>query len=85
MKIDGTPYRSIWLAEDGWSLRIIDQTKLPHAFETLVLKSADDAAQAIKAMIVRGVAPSDLDYTLELVMSSGQAAKGRQAALIASI
>ena len=27
MKIDGTPYRSIWVDEtDGWSVRIIDQT-----------------------------------------------------------
>ena len=53
MKIAGKPYRTIWPHEDG-SVQIIDQTKLPHAFVTLRLKSADDAAHAIKAMIVRG-------------------------------
>ncbi|MEO1694876.1 MAG: S-methyl-5-thioribose-1-phosphate isomerase, partial [Pseudomonadota bacterium] len=33
---------------------IIDQTKLPHAFETATLKTADDAADAILTMRVRG-------------------------------
>lgn len=54
MKIDGVHYRTIWVAEDGWSVEVIDQTKLPHAFETLRLRSADDAARAIKDMVVRG-------------------------------
>src|SRR3546814_20117490 len=54
MKIDGRPYRTIWLNDDGWSVEIIDQTKLPHVFETVTLRSLQDAAQAIKAMLVRG-------------------------------
>jgi methylthioribose-1-phosphate isomerase len=54
MKIDGVHYRTIWVAEDGWSVEIIDQTKLPHAFVTMRLRSADDAARAIKDMVVRG-------------------------------
>ncbi len=54
MKIHGRPYRTIWLAEDGQSAEIIDQTRLPHAFETLRLTSAEDAARAIKVMQVRG-------------------------------
>jgi len=54
MKIDGTHYRTIWVNEDGWSVEVIDQTKLPHEFETLRLASADDAARAIKDMVVRG-------------------------------
>lgn len=54
MKIDGVHYRTIWVAEDGWSVEVIDQTKLPHRFETVTLRSADDAARAIKDMIVRG-------------------------------
>ncbi len=53
MKIAGKPYRTIWPHEDG-TVEIIDQTKLPHAFATLRLKSAVDAAHAIKTMIVRG-------------------------------
>ena len=54
MKVDGVPYRTIWLAEDGWSVGIIDQTKLPHRFETATLASVEEAAHAIRAMLVRG-------------------------------
>ncbi|MGX1199017.1 S-methyl-5-thioribose-1-phosphate isomerase [Parvibaculum sp. MBR-TMA-1.3b-4.2] len=54
MKIDGTHYRTIWVNEDGWSVEIIDQTKLPFSFETVTLKTVDDAARAIKDMLVRG-------------------------------
>jgi methylthioribose-1-phosphate isomerase len=54
MKIDGKPYRTIWLSEDGWSVEIIDQTKLPHKFEIAQLKTLEDAACAIKTMQVRG-------------------------------
>jgi predicted RNase H-like HicB family nuclease len=32
-------YRSIWLAEDGETVEIIDQTKLPHEFKTLRRKT----------------------------------------------
>ncbi|HEV2652424.1 MAG TPA: S-methyl-5-thioribose-1-phosphate isomerase [Rhizomicrobium sp.] len=53
MKINGKSYRSIWpIGEDAFG--IIDQTKLPHEFVTLTLKSADDAAVAIKTMQTRG-------------------------------
>ncbi len=54
MKVDGKPYRSIWVDPDGWSVRIIDQTRLPWAFELAALRTLDDAAHAIKAMLVRG-------------------------------
>ena len=54
MKINGRHYRTIWLAADGWSVEIIDQTKLPHVFETVLLRSVEDAARAIKIMQVRG-------------------------------
>ncbi|MDY7109533.1 MAG: S-methyl-5-thioribose-1-phosphate isomerase [Planctomycetota bacterium] len=54
MNIDGTPYRSIWLADDGWSVHVIDQTKLPHAFTIARLTTNDEAAIAIRTMIVRG-------------------------------
>lgn len=54
MKVNGTHYRPIWQAKDGEAVEIIDQTKLPHAFETLRLSSMADAAHAIKAMLVRG-------------------------------
>ena len=54
MRIDGKPYRSIWVGDDGWSVHVIDQTRLPHAFEILRLSTLDDAAYAIEAMVVRG-------------------------------
>jgi methylthioribose-1-phosphate isomerase len=54
MKINGTPYRTIWPATDGKAVEIIDQTKLPHIFKTLRLETMRDAERAIKDMWVRG-------------------------------
>ena len=54
MQVDGVAYRTIWPARDGQAVEIIDQTKLPHSFETARLEMVDDAAHAIKAMLVRG-------------------------------
>jgi len=54
MKVNGEDFRTIWLGDDGWSVNIIDQTKLPHEFVTCTLKTLDDAAVAIKDMAVRG-------------------------------
>ncbi len=54
MKITGRPYRTIWVGADGWSVEVIDQTRLPHRFETIVLRTVEDAARAIKIMQVRG-------------------------------
>jgi len=54
MKVNGKPYRSIWLAEDGRNVAIIDQTRLPHEFVIAVLANLDDAARAISDMLVRG-------------------------------
>ncbi|MEI9996627.1 MAG: S-methyl-5-thioribose-1-phosphate isomerase [Rhizomicrobium sp.] len=53
MKIHGKHYRSVWPVGDT-AFGIIDQTRLPHEFVTLELKSADDAAVAIKTMQTRG-------------------------------
>ena len=53
MLVDGTPYRTIWPNQDG-SVGIINQTRLPHAFETASLTSMEEAAHAIKTMMVRG-------------------------------
>jgi len=55
MKIDGTPYRSVWVdPADGWSIRILDQTALPWNFSILRLTTAREVAHAIRAMQVRG-------------------------------
>ncbi len=54
MKINGQHYRTIWLADDSINVNVIDQTKLPFTFETTTLKSYQDAAVAIRDMVVRG-------------------------------
>jgi methylthioribose-1-phosphate isomerase len=54
MNVDGTPYRTIWLADDGHTVEIIDQTRLPHEFVVVELRGLDEAATAIKDMWVRG-------------------------------
>ncbi|MDD9905986.1 MAG: S-methyl-5-thioribose-1-phosphate isomerase [Rhodospirillaceae bacterium] len=54
MLVDGVPHRTIWLADDGETVEIIDQTKLPHRFEIVRLTSVEEAAHAIKVMQVRG-------------------------------
>ncbi|HEX5279586.1 MAG TPA: S-methyl-5-thioribose-1-phosphate isomerase [Micropepsaceae bacterium] len=54
MKVKGKPYRTIWPVGDGTTIEVIDQTKLPHRFETLRLCTLEQAAHAIRSMIVRG-------------------------------
>ena len=54
MKVDGVPRRSIQLAADGETVEIVDQTGLPHRFETRRLATLEDAVAAIRDMQVRG-------------------------------
>ncbi|WP_437608775.1 S-methyl-5-thioribose-1-phosphate isomerase [Sorangium sp. So ce834] len=54
MKVLGKAMRSIWVEADGWSVGVIDQAQLPHRFATARLATADDAARAIRSMLVRG-------------------------------
>ncbi|WP_342641297.1 S-methyl-5-thioribose-1-phosphate isomerase [Rhodoligotrophos ferricapiens] len=55
MKVNGAHYRSIWCeGNGGQSVKIIDQTRLPHAFVVVALESLEDAATAIETMQVRG-------------------------------
>ena len=55
MKVDGRHYRTIWPAAGAAAaVEVIDQTRLPHRFEIATLSTLDDAARAIKTMVVRG-------------------------------
>lgn len=55
MKINGIPYRSVWVEpSDGWSIRIFDQTRLPWSLDILRLTEPSQVAQAITSMQVRG-------------------------------
>ena len=54
MKIDGKAFRTIWLGDDGRTVEVIDQTRLPHDFVVERLANVADAAHAIRTMVVRG-------------------------------
>lgn len=54
MKVGGTAYRSLWSDPEDGSLRILDQTLLPHELGIRRLASPEDVAEAITAMRVRG-------------------------------
>ena len=54
MQVNGVAYRTIWFEHASETVGIIDQTKLPHEFVTVSLRTLDDAANAISAMLVRG-------------------------------
>lgn len=52
MRIQGTPYRTIWPTSDG--VTIIDQRGLPFRFETPTLHSVSEMITAIQEMWLRG-------------------------------
>ncbi|AZL59149.1 S-methyl-5-thioribose-1-phosphate isomerase [Tabrizicola piscis] len=53
MKIDGTPYRTIW-QDAGGVVQVIDQRWLPHEFRVVPLRTRAEFATAIRDMWVRG-------------------------------
>jgi methylthioribose-1-phosphate isomerase len=89
MRIDGVPYRSIWVdPDDGWAVRIIDQTKLPWALDVVRLTDVAQAAHAIRSMQVRGApligAAAAYGLCLGLRHDSSSAALERDAELLAA-
>ncbi len=54
MRIENTSYRTIWPVKPLHTVAIIDQTRLPFAFEIKHLHSVEDCARAITTMMVRG-------------------------------
>src|SRR5579859_4641950 len=52
--IDGKHTHGVWVEDDGWSIGILDQTRLPHEVKALRLASLGDAARAISTMQTRG-------------------------------
>lgn len=55
MKINGIPYRSIWVSpEDRHAICIFDQTKFPFAVDILTLRDKHAVADAILTMKTRG-------------------------------
>jgi len=88
VKIDGVPYRSVWVdSSDPGVLCIIDQTKLPWALEILRLTRRDEVAHAIRTMQVRGApligAVAAYGLCLALRADASTEAMERDAALLA--
>jgi methylthioribose-1-phosphate isomerase len=54
MRVNGQAFRTIWQADTGGDVAVIDQTLLPFAFEARTLRHVGDAAAAIRDMVVRG-------------------------------
>ena len=54
MKVYGKSYQTVFLAEDGFTVQIIDQTRLPHDFQIASLETVNDVVTAIQTMMVRG-------------------------------
>ena len=55
MLVEHQHYRTIWLkSDDARVVQVIDQTRLPHAFEILDLTNLTEACLAIRNMTVRG-------------------------------
>jgi len=54
MKVGDRHFRTIWLADDGRSVDIIDQRWLPHSFRIERLSDLSAVATAIRDMWVRG-------------------------------
>ena len=55
MNVDGKHYRTVWFEDIGKPMvKIINQTKLPYAFEIENLDAVESVVSAIKNMHVRG-------------------------------
>jgi methylthioribose-1-phosphate isomerase len=55
MRVNGTPYRTVWMEQDDPDgVHIIDQRALPRRFQTLRLQSVAETCTAIREMYVRG-------------------------------
>jgi len=82
VKIAGKHYRTIWPRPDE-TVEVIDQLQLPHRFATQVLRTAEDCADAIRHMLVRG-APligATAAYGVALAMRADPSSKALIAAL----
>ena len=54
MRVNGRHTRSIFSDDGNHRVQVVDQTRLPFAFETISLSNLGEVAQAIRSMQVRG-------------------------------
>jgi methylthioribose-1-phosphate isomerase len=86
MRVDGREQRTIWTDASTGAVCVIDQTRLPHAFEVVELRTRSDAERAIRDMIVRGAPLIGVTgaYGMALAMredASDAGVRGAEAAL----
>lgn len=86
MKVDGRHFRSIWVEGDGWTIGAIDQRRLPHEFVLAKITTCEEAAGAIRAMLVRGApligATAAYGVALAMRADPSDAALGRACATL---
>src|ERR1700730_445439 len=54
LRVNGTSMRAICREPDGWSVGIIDQTRLPHQFVTTRLTALEEGVAGIRLLAGRG-------------------------------
>ncbi len=83
MNINNQHYRTIWPTEDGNTIMIIDQRKLPHQFIIESLCTVDDAITAIRDMHVRGAGLIGATAGFGMHLAAAQARPGQLANALA--
>jgi methylthioribose-1-phosphate isomerase len=73
VRAEGKAFRTIWPDSGTGSVKIIDQTRLPHDFKIVSINTVFEAAHAIKTMQVRGAPLIGVTaaYGLALAMRAG--------------
>ncbi len=80
MLVDGKHHRTIWLSEtEAGLVHIIDQRKLPFAFEIADLRTTEDAARAIVEMYVRGAGLIGATAAAGMYLAAIEAAENQEA------
>ncbi|HEU4881539.1 MAG TPA: S-methyl-5-thioribose-1-phosphate isomerase [Longimicrobium sp.] len=74
MRVNGTPYRTVWM--DGGTVHLIDQNRLPFAFELVECADHRATAEAIRDMTVRGAPAIGATAAYALAQAFGEAPSG---------
>ncbi len=85
VNVHGRHYRTIWReASDRARVRAIDQNALPHRFEVVDLRSAEDACRAIADMTVRGAGLIGATAAYGMALAALAATAGEHRATLAA-
>jgi methylthioribose-1-phosphate isomerase len=74
MKVQGTPYRTVW--REGSVVKLIEQRLLPHRFEIVGCRTHLETAQAIREMAVRGAGAIGAAAGFAMAQGAGEAPEG---------